>query len=131
LLLLVGRGSHDPGANSEMARFSRLRWERQRFGWVETCHLAMTWPSLTEGLATAAALAFPRIVVQPHLLFRGELVSRVCEETAAAAARHPEKEWIIARHLGPHELLIAALAERAGLVERASTSPIASATGER
>jgi sirohydrochlorin cobaltochelatase len=111
LLLLVGRGSRDPETNSEMARFSRLRWERRELGWVETCFTAMTWPSLADGLAAAATLAKRRIVVQPHLLFAGELLSRVQQEAAAAARRHPEKQWVLAPHLGPHALLIDALVD--------------------
>ena len=115
VLLMVGRGSRDPEANSEMARFSRLRWEQRPLGWVLTCYLAMTWPSLADGLAAAAALAKRRVVVQPHLLFRGELLTRVQEETAAAADRHADKEWIVASHLGPHPLLVDALAALSGL----------------
>ncbi len=132
LLLMVGRGSRDAGANSEMARFSRLRWEQRRLGWVATCYTDMTWPSLPEGLAMAATLAFPRVVVQPHLLFRGELLGRVKEATLAAAARHAEKEWILTGHLGPHELLVQALVERAGLMPASATAaPIATAASER
>jgi sirohydrochlorin cobaltochelatase len=132
LLLMVGRGSRDAGANSEMARFSRLRWEQRRVGGEATCYTDMTWPSLPEGLAVAASLRFPRIVVQPHLLFRGELLCRVEEATASAAARHVDKEWILASHLGPQELLIKALAERAGLIAGdASVHPIAPVADER
>jgi sirohydrochlorin ferrochelatase len=113
LLLMVGRGSRDPQANSEMASFSRLRWEQRRLGRVETCYLAMTRPTLAEGLASAARHGLPRIVVQPHLLFQGELLSQVAEETTSAAAEHPSREWIIAAHLGPHPLLCQAITERA------------------
>ena len=116
LLLMVGRGSRDPEANSQMVCFGRLRWERRRLGRVETCFTAMTWPSLAEGLATAAKLARRRIVVQPHLLFRGELLARIAEETAAAAQRNAEHEWITVSHLGPHKLLTAALLDRSGIV---------------
>jgi sirohydrochlorin cobaltochelatase len=126
LLLLVGRGSHDPQANSEMAQFTRLRWERRALGWVETCFAAMTWPSLAQGLATAASLPARRIVVQPHLLFRGDLLSRIREQAAEAADQHAEKEWIIASHLGSHALLVETLIERAEL-----GMPVAGTTGER
>lgn len=115
LLLLVGRGSRDPEANSELVCFSRLRWERRRLGRVETCFMALTWPSLAEGLAAATKLAQRRIVVQPHLLFRGELLTRIYAEAGAAAARDPDHEWIMAHHLGPHSLLAAALLDRSRL----------------
>lgn len=120
LLLMVGRGSRDPEANSEMVSFSRLRWERRRLGWVETCFTAMTWPSLADGLAAAARLAQRRIVVQPHLLFRGELLARIREETAAAAARHASYDWILVGHLGPHPLLVRSILDRAGVAAMTS-----------
>ena len=46
LLLVVGRGSLDATANAELARFARLRWERTPVGWLETCYLALTEPTL-------------------------------------------------------------------------------------
>lgn len=111
MLLMVGRGSRDAEANSQMARFARLRWERRALGWVDSCYLAMTWPTLADGLAMAANSGKRRVVVQPHLLFRGELLARIESETAAAAKQHPQQQWLIAPHLGPHPLLVRSLNE--------------------
>ena len=74
LLLLVGRGSSDPAAVATVRRFAALRAERSKVGRVETCFAAVAKPSLEEMLPVVAAAGFQRIVVQPHLLFRGRLL---------------------------------------------------------
>lgn len=111
LLLMVGRGSRDPDANSEMCRFSRLVWERRPTGWLETCFTALTEPTLERAIPLAASLPFRRIVVLPHLLFQGELLDRVVAATRLAGRKHPDREWIVASHLGPHELLVQAIVQ--------------------
>ena len=108
VLLLVGRGSRDPEARVEMIHFCELRAARSPVGRVEPCFLAVAKPSLDEALSTVGALPAKRVVVQPHLLFRGELVDQVHVQVANARRRFPEKEWIVTKHLGPHELLIEA-----------------------
>jgi sirohydrochlorin cobaltochelatase len=130
LLLMVGRGSNEAEANAEFARFARLRWERQPVGWLETCFVAMARPTLDEGLQMAAAMPFERIVVQPHLLFSGELLQGIHAAVAGARGRAPDRQWIVTEHLGIEnrapespgtelrgsgELLVRALLSRAGL----------------
>jgi sirohydrochlorin cobaltochelatase len=94
-LLLVGRGSRDEGAVAEMHQFARLR---QSEGGLHTvvAFLAMARPSLGEQLDALAASSFRRIVVQPHLLFEGELAESLREQTIAIARKRPEKEWLVA-----------------------------------
>jgi sirohydrochlorin cobaltochelatase len=107
LLLLVGRGSSDAGAVATVRRFAELRAERSQVGRVETCFAAVAKPSLDEILPIVAASGFPRIVVQPHLLFRGRLLADVREGAArfetgetAIAGRCPT-EWVVTGPLGP------------------------------
>lgn len=112
LLVFAGRGSRDAAANAELAQFARLRWEAYPTGWLETCYASMAEPSLERCLAMAARLSFRRIVVQPHLLFRGELLSRIEGAVFSFARKHPSIEWTVAGHLGPDELAAEAVAER-------------------
>lgn len=105
LLLMVGRGSTDADANSELARFTRLRWEARPVGWHETCFAALTEPRLDRAMAMAAQLPFRRVVVQPHLLFQGELLRGIRQTVETQARRWPEIDWVAAEHLGPDELL--------------------------
>ena len=112
LLVFVGRGSRDAAANAELARFARLRWEACPTGGLETCFASMAEPSLEHSLAWAAGLSFRRVVVQPHLLFRGELLARINRTVAGFADEHPQIEWTVAPHLGPDKLAAEAVAER-------------------
>ena len=115
-LVLVGRGSSDDEATAAMFEFARLRAGVTPVGECATCFFAMTQPPLRETLSRVAQTAARRIVVQPHLLFRGELLARLTEEVEEAAklsavagssANESPKEWIIAQHLGPDPRLAA------------------------
>lgn len=117
LLVFVGRGSRDATANAELAQFARLRWEARPTGWLQTCYAAMAEPSLDRALEFAVRLPFRRVIVQPHLLFRGELLSRIAQTVTAFAAEHPQIEWAVTPHLGPDRLVAEALA--AGLATAA------------
>ena len=101
VLVMVGRGSREPSALAEMREFARRRGELTPVSEVVTCFLAMAEPSLEQTLGDLSAHAARRIVVQPHLLFHGELLDRIRAEVAARAASQPDKQWIIAPHLGP------------------------------
>ena len=120
LLLMVGRGSRDSDANSEMFRFARLRWERWPAGWLETCFVAMTEPSLGRGLSLAGRLPVRRVVIQPHLLFQGELLHGLHHAVSDFRRRMRAIDWVVTGHLGPDALLADALIERA---EQALTDP--------
>ena len=112
LLLMVGRGSQDAEATREMHAFAKLRHARIPVGRFEVSFLAMAEPSLQSALEAVAGLAYRRIVVQPHLLFEGLLVTDLCRQVAAAADRQTENEWLVAEPLGPAELLAGAAVER-------------------
>lgn len=113
LLLLIGRGSYDATANAEMAQFARLRFEAEPVGWYEVAFTAMAAPSLEQAIPVVAAMPFEEVVVQPHLLFAGELVERVRAVVAAARERFPDRRWTSLDHLGPDSLLVNAILQRA------------------
>ena len=104
-LLMVGRGSRDPAATAEMHRFSERRRLRTPVGHMRTCFVSMAEPLLEEVLAKTPSAGFRRVVVQPHLLFHGELAIRLCAMTEAVARKCPDQEWIVTEHLGPAWLL--------------------------
>jgi len=115
LLLMVGRGSGEPSATEQMLRLTRLHQEQssQFVGQAKTCFLAMAQPDVNTVLAEAESWPFRRIVVQPHLLFYGQLLERLRERVQQAAERLPHQQWIVAGHLGPHPLLAQGLWELA------------------
>ena len=98
-LLLVGRGSHDEGATAEMREFAVLRQQPLQSERVEVAFLAMARPLLAEQLAVVARHGYRRVIVQPHLLFCGELVDSIERQVAEMKGRYPETEWITTRPL--------------------------------
>ena len=95
-----------------MRDFAELRGEQTPVGHVEIGYIAMSGPSVDEVLARAAAGSFRRVVVQPHLLFDGQLLIELRQKIAQIADRNREQQWIVAEHLGPHPLLAQAVVQR-------------------
>jgi sirohydrochlorin cobaltochelatase len=112
LLLVVGRGTSDPDANSNIAKLARLLWEGMGFGWAETAFSGLAQPRVGAALARAARLGFPRIVVFPYFLFTGVLVKRIYRETDAAARRFPDIAFAKAPYLRDHPEVLEAFRER-------------------
>jgi sirohydrochlorin cobaltochelatase len=77
VLLIVGRGSSDPDANSDVYKFSRLLWEGSNYLTVETCFIGITHPRLEEGFRRARLYQPQRLIVLPHFLFTGALVKKI------------------------------------------------------
>ncbi len=119
-LLLVGRGSPDESATAEMQEFARLRQQQEGGLPTEVAFLAMARPLLEEQLRQLAAANYRRVIVQPHMLFEGELVDSLRQQVDAIAAGHPKTDWVVtpllADALGEGgagtELLIAAMQDR-------------------
>jgi len=112
LLMVVGRGSSDPDANSNAAKVMRMLWEGLGFGWGETCYSGVTFPLVEPGLQHAAKLGYKRIVIFPYFLFTGVLVKRIYSYTDQVAAEFPDIEFIKAGYLNDHDRVIDTFVER-------------------
>ncbi|MGH8063795.1 MAG: sirohydrochlorin chelatase [Candidatus Entotheonellia bacterium] len=113
LLLVVGRGSSDPDANSDVQKLARLLWEGMGFGWAAACYIGITTPRVPEALACCQRMGFARLLVFPFFLFTGRLEKRIRMLTAEFAAEHPETELLVADYLDAHPILVQVLLERA------------------
>jgi sirohydrochlorin cobaltochelatase len=120
LLVVVGRGTNDPDANSNISKIARMLWEGLGFGWAEVAYSGVAHPRVDAALDRAVKLGFRRIVVFPYFLFTGILVKRIYTETDEAAARHPEIEFAKAGYLRDHPLLLDAFVERVGEIAEGS-----------
>ncbi|MFM8250268.1 MAG: CbiX/SirB N-terminal domain-containing protein, partial [Planctomycetota bacterium] len=49
---------------------------------------------------------YRRIVVQPHILFQGDLLERVQTRIRVAAESDRQRTWYLAEHLGPEDELL-------------------------
>jgi sirohydrochlorin cobaltochelatase len=122
LLVVVGRGSSDPDANSNVAKVTRMLVEGFGFGWGETVYSGVTFPLVEPGLRHVVKLGFRRIIVAPYFLFSGVLVSRIRQHTERVAVDHPEVEFLSAGYLGDHPLVVDTFRERVDEVLRGDTA---------
>jgi sirohydrochlorin cobaltochelatase len=114
LLVVVGRGTNDPDANSNISKLARMLWEGMGFGWAEIAFSGVAHPRVEAALGRAARLGFGQIVVFPYFLFTGVLVKRIYGETEAAARLFPDIEFVKAGYLRDHPQVIEAFCERVG-----------------
>lgn len=76
-VLLVGRGSSDPDANSDLAKVGRLLWETLRCRSVQTAYCDVTLPTVPQCLDRAVRLGARRVILLPFFIFTGVLMDRL------------------------------------------------------
>jgi sirohydrochlorin cobaltochelatase len=114
LLLVVGRGTHDPDANSNIAKLARMLWEGMGFGWAAVAFSGVAEPLVEPGLRRALRLGFRRIIIFPYFLFTGVLVKRIHAAVDRVAAEHRDIEFLKAPYLSDHPLVLDCFVERIG-----------------
>jgi sirohydrochlorin cobaltochelatase len=112
LLMVVGRGTNDPDANSNVSKVARMLWEGMGFGWCEVSYSGVAQPLVDRGLAHAVRLGYRRIIVFPYFLFTGILVDRIYSHADDCQTAHPEIEVLKAEYLNDHPLVIETFLDR-------------------
>jgi sirohydrochlorin cobaltochelatase len=128
VLLMIGRGSSDPTAHRQLHDFAVASCQDQpdslSHARIELGFVAAARPTLSEAIANAAggdpggnavAVGGPvrRVVVQPHLLFRGHVEEQVTAAVERGRQEHPRTEWVQVQRLGADRLVAQALVDRA------------------
>lgn len=126
-LVLVGRGSSDRAAIEHCQEFAQQLGQHVGACSVFTGFLAMAQPTLSEALELAAASGARQVIVQPHLLFAGEMLQSTTNSVIRAQQAHPGSAWSLAGILADDVLppiaraeshLVAALIARLAEVAR-------------
>jgi precorrin-8X/cobalt-precorrin-8 methylmutase len=112
-LVVVGRGTTDPDANSDVSKLARILEEGMGFGASFVCYSGTAEPGVAEGFEQAARMGFKRLIVVPFFLFTGVLIKRIEAAVAAVSASRPQVEVLQAGYLGSHALTAEALLDRA------------------
>ncbi|MCA9134949.1 MAG: hypothetical protein KDA45_17390, partial [Planctomycetales bacterium] len=99
-LAMIGRGSRSPSATRSMRQFSQRRRQITPVSWLDTGFITAQRPTVDEVLYNLSRSACATVVVQPHLLFEGELVVRLREQVAACQRLHPAQRWLVPETLG-------------------------------
>jgi sirohydrochlorin cobaltochelatase len=111
-VLIVGRGSSDPDANSDLSKIARLFYEGRPYPIVENAYVSMTPPDVANGLDRCLKLGAKRIVVFSYFLFTGVLEERIRGQSRAFAEANPGVEVHYARYFGPDPRLADLVVER-------------------
>jgi len=111
-VLVVGRGSSDPDANSDLSKMARLFYEGRPYPIVEASFVSMTPPDVADGLERCRRLGAKRIVVFSYFLFTGVLEERIRVQSDAFVTAHPGIEVRYAGYFGPNEKIADLVVER-------------------
>ncbi len=112
MLMVVGRGTSDSDANSNICKITRMLWEGFGFGWADTAYSGVTFPLVAPALEQATKLGYKRIIVFPYFLFNGVLIQRIYDHTDEVAAKHAGIEIIKAPYLNASSYVLEVMAER-------------------
>jgi sirohydrochlorin cobaltochelatase len=112
VVLVVGRGSSDPDANSDLSKIARLFYEGRPYPGVESAYVGMTPPDVATALDRCRKLGAKRIVVFSYFLFTGVLEERIRHQSEAFAEANPEVGVRYAGYFGPDPRVADLLIER-------------------
>ncbi|HEU5138496.1 MAG TPA: sirohydrochlorin chelatase [Bacillales bacterium] len=112
-VLIVGRGSSDPGIKTDFTNIVRLLKERHPFHKVETAYLAAAEPRFEKGLEDMRTTDSSQIFVVPYLLFTGVLMKEMKKQIMEMNAGG-ESRFILCDSLGYHPNLKKVVLERVG-----------------
>jgi len=130
VLLMIGRGSSDPTAHGQLHDFALASCQNDPSfsarsadsfqARIELGFVAAARPTLAEAIDHAAAGAVAggcgavrRVVVQPHLLFRGHVEEQVTAAVDRGRREYPGVDWVQVERLGVDPLVARALIDRA------------------
>jgi sirohydrochlorin cobaltochelatase len=138
VLLMIGRGSSDPTAHRQLHDFAVATCGGQSASApplrIDLGFVAAARPTLAEAIVNASRQRSPenggdgsarqagdaatirRVVVQPHLLFRGHVEEQVTAAVDRGRREHPEIEWVQVQRLGADPLVARALVDRVAAI---------------
>lgn len=98
-MALLARGSSSATAATTMCRFAQLRTERTPVSACRVGYVAIREPNVAQCLDWLARSTAAVLVVQPHLLFEGEVFHSLCQAVEERRQQDGRK-WIICKPLG-------------------------------
>ncbi|MEK3936134.1 sirohydrochlorin chelatase [Sporosarcina sp. FSL W7-1349] len=100
IILLIGRGSSDPDANSDLYKIGRLLSERFDHLTVESAFIGVTKPTVEDGVARAVTLGAKQVFLVPYLFFTGVLMNRMHDKLAALKEQYPAHQLQMTDYFG-------------------------------
>lgn len=110
-LVVVGRGTTDPDANSDVAKLTGMLWEGMGFGFATTAYSGTAYPPVGQALQLVEKLGFKRTIVIPLFFFTGILLDRVYDVVTEHNNRSAH-EYVYTPPFGTDELMLKAFDSR-------------------
>ncbi len=112
-VIIVGRGSLDPGANASLYYQGRRLWERRLGREFLFSFIGVTEPRYRSLLETLEPTGFDRLLVVPYFLFEGVLMERIRKGLEDFLLRCPLPHGgSVTPPFGDHPILLDAIAGR-------------------
>ena len=112
VLVVVGRGSSDPDANSNVCKITRMIVEGLGMAWGETVYSGVTFPLVEPGLNHIVKLGYKNVIIFPYFLFSGVLVTRIKRQRDSVALKNPNLAFYDAKYLSSHPHVVDTFEER-------------------
>ncbi len=128
-ILLVGHGSRNKAGNREIETFVNT-WQSKNPQWhIETCFIEFAEVLIAQGLDNAAQ-GVERVIVVPLILnAAGHVKMEIPHFIDEARQRHPDVEFIYARHLGAADSILKILQRNLRKVLATISMPDPKSTG--
>lgn len=110
-LVVVGRGTTDPDANSDVNKLMSMLWEGMGFGFATTAYSGTAYPSVDQSLNLVEKLGFKRTIVIPFFFFTGVLLDRI-HSTLEEKNNASSQEFVYTSPFGTDELILKAFDNR-------------------
>ena len=110
-LIVVGRGTTDPDANSDVHKLCSMLWEGMGFGFATVGYSGTAYPSVKESMDFVEKLNFKRTYVIPFFFFTGILLERIYK-AVEEYNKTTENSYISTQPFGTDELVLKAFDER-------------------
>jgi len=111
-VILLGRGSSDAGANSEVARLARRVFEDGDHELVDIAFTGVTFPRIETVVQRQVTLGMTQIVIQPLYLYTGLLIERINMQIARLRLTYPQVAFALGGHFGFDEEIFALVDSR-------------------
>ena len=112
-IVLIDHGSRRAEANEQLEELAAKIRQREPDTIVQTAHLEIAEPNLSEAVAACVKQGARVVVVHPYFLAPGRHTSEdIPRLVAEASAQHPEVEVRLSPPLGIHDKLVDVVLER-------------------
>ncbi|WP_159023772.1 sirohydrochlorin chelatase [Formosa sp. L2A11] len=110
-LMVVGRGTTDTDANSDVHKLACMLGEGMGFGFTTVSYSGTAYPNVSKSLELTSKMEFKRTIAIPFFFFTGILLERIYNQIKTFSETSPH-EYMYTKAFGSDELILKAFDER-------------------